>query len=120
MLAVFSLKYLPNPPKIITLEEPENGVHPHLITRVISHLKELADRKEPNKIQVFLTSHSPYVLNEFADRPEAVHVFEKGTNDPVPHVVSLRERKQVIKAAEGLSRSLGDLWYSNLLGGGAR
>lgn len=120
MLAVFSLKYLPNPPKTITLEEPENGVHPQLITQVIGHLKELADRKEPNKMQVFMTSHSPYVLNEFVDRPESVHIFEKGSQDTIPHVYSLRERKQVITAAEGLNRSLGDLWYSNLIGGGAR
>lgn len=120
MLAVFSLKYLPNPPRMITLEEPENGVHPHLITQIISHLKELSDRKEPHKIQVFMTSHSPYVLNEFQDRPECVHIFEKGPQDVVPRIISLRDRKQVIKAAEGLNRSLGDLWYSNLLGGGAK
>ncbi|HEY3176013.1 MAG TPA: AAA family ATPase [Candidatus Polarisedimenticolia bacterium] len=120
MLAVFSLKYLPDPPRIITLEEPENGVHPHLIRQVIGHLKELSDRKDPNKIQVFMTSHSPYVLNEFADRPESVHIFEKGSHDPVPHVIPLRDRQQVMTAAEGLNRSLGDLWYSNLLGGGAR
>lgn len=119
MLAVFSLKYLPSPPKIITLEEPENGVHPHLITQIISFLKELSERKEPNKIQVFMTSHSPYVLNEFADRPESVHLFEKGRNDPVPHIIPLKDRQQVIQASEGLNRSLGDLWYSNLLGGGA-
>jgi len=120
MLAVFSLKFLPNPPRMITLEEPENGVHPHLITQVIGHLKDLSDRKEPNKIQVFMTSHSPYVVNEFVDRPESVHIFEKGSHDPVPRIISLRDRRQVINAAEGLNRSLGDLWYSNLLGGGAR
>jgi len=118
LLAVLSLKFLPHPPRIITLEEPENGIHPHLISRVIGYLKELSDRKEPNKIQVFLASHSPYVLSEFADRPESVHIFEKGSRDPVPRVIPLRERKQVFAAAEGLNRSLGDLWYSNLLGGG--
>lgn len=120
MLAVFSLKHFANPPRIITLEEPENGVHPQLLSQVIDHLKALADRKEPNKIQVFMTSHSPYVLNEFSDRPESVHIFEKGRRDDVPRVIPLTERKQVLTAADGLNRSLGDLWYSNLLGGGAR
>jgi predicted ATPase len=120
MLAVFSLKYFANPPRIITLEEPENGVHPQLLSQVIDHLKALADRKEPYKIQVFMTSHSPYVLNEFSDRPEAVHIFEKGRYDDVPRVIPLANRKQVLTAADGLNRSLGDLWYSNLLGGGAR
>ncbi len=120
MLAVFSLKYLPNPPRIITMEEPENGIHPQLISHVIGYLRSLADRKEPKKIQVFMTSHSPYVLNEFSERPECVHIFEKGRSDSVPQVIPLRERSQVIRAAEGLERSLGDLWYSNLLGGGAR
>lgn len=120
MMAVLCLKYVPHPPRMITLEEPENGVHPHLISQVIGHLKELADRKEPNKMQVFMTSHSPYVLNEFADRPESVHIFEKGTHDPAPRVIPLRERAEVLDAASRLNRSLGDLWYSNLLGGGAR
>lgn len=120
MLAVFSLKYFPNPPRIITLEEPENGVHPQLIAQVLDHLKTLADRKEPNKIQVFMTSHSPFVLNEFSERPQSVQIFEKGRHDDVPRVIPLTERKQVIEAASGLNRSLGDLWYSNLLGGGAR
>jgi predicted ATPase len=120
MLAVFSLKYMPNPPKCVTLEEPENGVHPHLISQVVGQLRCLADLKEPNKIQVFMTSHSPYVLNEFSERPECVHIFEKGRNESVPRIVSLKDRSQVIHAAEGLNRSLGDLWYSNLLGGGAQ
>jgi len=120
LLAVYSLKYFPNPPKIITLEEPENGVHPQLISQVLDYLKSLADRKEPNRIQVFMTSHSPYVLNEFGERPESVHIFEKGRHDSVPRVSPLIERSQVLQAADGLNRSLGDLWYSNLLGGGAR
>lgn len=120
MLAVFSLKFFPNPPRIITLEEPENGVHPQLISEIIAHLKSLADRKEPNRIQVFMSSHSPYVLNEFSDRPESVQIFEKGRHDDVPRVTSLTERRHVLDAAERLNRSLGDLWYSNLLGGGAR
>jgi predicted ATPase len=120
MMAVFSLKYLPTPPRFITLEEPENGVHPQLISQVIEHLKGLADRKDPDKIQVFMTSHSPYVLNEFKDRPESVHIFEKGSQDPTPRIIPLRDRKSVLEAAETLNRSLGDLWYSNLLGGGAR
>lgn len=120
MLAVFSLKYFPNPPKIMTIEEPENGVHPQLITQVVGHLRNLADRKEPNKIQVFMTTHSPYVLSEFSDRPECVHIFEKGKNDSVPKVIPLRDRSEVIKASEALNRSLGDLWYSGLLGGSVR
>jgi predicted ATPase len=120
MLAVFSLKFFPNPPKIMTLEEPENGVHPQLISHIIDYLKALSDRREPNKIQVFMTSHSPYVLNEFAERPESVYIFEKGRNDSEPDVFPLTKRRQVLDAADGLNRSLGDLWYSNLLGGGAR
>lgn len=120
MLAVFSLKYFVNPPRIITLEEPENGVHPQLLSQVIDHLKALADRREPNKVQVFMTSHSPYVLDQFSERPESVHIFEKGRHDDVPRVIPLTDRKQVLTAADGLNRSLGDLWYSNLLGGGAR
>jgi predicted ATPase len=120
MLAVLSFKYSPDPPRIITLEEPENGIHPHLISQVISHLRSLAERKEPGKMQVFMTSHSPYVLSEFGSSPECVHIFEKGKNDSVPRIIPLRGRADVLKAAEALNRSLGDLWYSNVLGGGAK
>ncbi|MBI5242974.1 MAG: AAA family ATPase [Elusimicrobia bacterium] len=120
MLAVFSLKYFPDSPRIITLEEPEDGVHPQLISEVLDHLKSLADRKEPAKIQVFMTSHSPYVLSQFAERPECVHIFEKSRRDAVPRIIPLTERQEVLSAAQGLDQSLGDLWYSGLLGGGAR
>lgn len=120
LLAVFSLKFLPDPPLTLTLEEPENGVHPHLISAVVTHLKGLTERKSPGKIQVFITSHSPYVLSEFIDRPECVQIFEKGLQDSVPHVTKLSDRPQLTKAAEALNHSLGDLWYSNILGGGMR
>ena len=56
------------------LEEPERGIHPRRIKEVIGFIKQLAYEKE---IQVILTTHSPLVLEEFAETPESVFIFDK-------------------------------------------
>jgi ABC-type transport system involved in cytochrome c biogenesis ATPase subunit len=56
ILALTILPYLSNPPDIICLEEPENGVHPRAIEAILDSLNSLYDS------QVLLSTHSPIVL----------------------------------------------------------
>lgn len=56
ILALTIIPYLQEPPKIITLEEPENGIHPKAIDAVLEAL-ELS-----SKTQIWLSTHSPVVL----------------------------------------------------------
>lgn len=56
ILALTIIPYLQNAPKIITLEEPENGIHPKAIDAVLEALKLTSDT------QLWLSTHSPVVL----------------------------------------------------------
>jgi len=49
---------LRNPKKIFLLEEPELGIHPHQLHKLMLFIKEQSREK-----QIILTTHSPQVLN---------------------------------------------------------
>ena len=57
-LAFSALQHI-DPPSILLIEEPENGLHPARIADVIQILRNISQRT-----QVILTTHSPLVLNE--------------------------------------------------------
>lgn len=116
LLAVTSLLYLDHIPTVITFEEPENGVHPQLIREVVQILRELTQRKPPNRCQVFMTTHSPYVLDEFYDHPEEVYCMDRPQPQAGATIVRLSENKQLKIARDTFRQSLGEAWTTGLLG----
>lgn len=56
ILALTILPYLDYAPRVICLEEPENGIHPRAIQRVLESLSSMYDS------QVWISTHSPIVL----------------------------------------------------------
>ena len=120
LLAVASLLYVDHPPRLLTFEEPENGVHPQLLREVVQILRELAQRHSPDRCQVFLTTHSPYVLDEFFDHPEEVYCMERPSLGAGTRIVRLSENKQLPIARDTFQNSLGEAWASGLIGAAAR
>lgn len=120
LLAVTSLLYADQGPSVLTFEEPENGVHPQLLREVVQILRELTLRRPPNACQVFFSTHSPYVLDEFLDRPEEVYCMERRTPGAGAKVTRLSENRQLEIAREHFSQSLGEAWFSGLIGATAR
>jgi predicted ATPase len=116
LLAVTSLLYLDRVPTVLTFEEPENRVHPQLIREVVQVLRELTQRKPPNRCQVFLTTHSPYVLDEFYDHPEQVYCMDRPQPQAGATIVRLSDNKQLHVARNSFKQSLGEAWTSGLLG----
>jgi predicted ATPase len=116
LLAITSLLYCDSVPPVITLEEPENGVHPQLIREVIQVLRELTLRKHPNQAQVFFTTHSPYVLDEFFDHPEQVFCMDRPQPQAGARITRLSDNKQLNLAKETFSKSLGEAWVTGVLG----
>ncbi len=116
LLAVTSLLYLDHIPTVITFEEPENGVHPQLIREVVQILRELTQRKSPNRCQVFVTTHSPYVLDEFYDHPEQVYCMDRLQPQAGATIARLSENKQLKIARDAFKQALGEAWTSGLLG----
>jgi predicted ATPase len=116
LLAVTSLLYLDRVPAVVTFEEPENGVHPQLLREVVQVLRELPLRKPPNRCQVFFTTHSPYVLDEFYDHSECVFLVERGRPLEGTSVTRLADRPDVKIVRHAFEHSLGEAWVNGLLG----
>jgi len=73
VLAYLSILYLPEPPRLLLIEEPENGIHPKRLRDILEILRSLVH--EQSHTQVVLTTHSPYVLDLF--KPEEVTLCTK-------------------------------------------
>ena len=116
LLAITSLLYLDRIPSLITFEEPENGVHPQLVRNVVQILRELTQRKPPNRCQVFFTTHSPYVLDEFFDHPEQVYCMDRPKPLAGAKVTRLSDNRQLNIARDTFEKSLGEAWTTGLIG----
>jgi predicted ATPase len=116
LLAITSLLYIDRIPSLITLEEPENGVHPQLVREVVEILREITQRKPPNQCQVFFTTHSPFVLDEFIDHPEQVYLLDRPKPLAGATVVRLSDKRELQVVRETFEQSLGEAWTSGLLG----
>ncbi|MBW7988654.1 MAG: AAA family ATPase [Planctomycetes bacterium] len=73
VLAYLSILYLPKPPRLLLVEEPENGIHPKRLRDILEILRNLV-HEQPHT-QVVLTTHSPYGLDLF--KPEEVTLCTK-------------------------------------------
>src|SRR5207249_781795 len=80
-LALLTIAYLPEPPSIVCLEEPDHGLHPRLLRDVRDALYRLAypegaqEKREP--VQVIATTHNPYFVDLFREHPEEIVIAEK-------------------------------------------
>jgi predicted ATPase len=116
LVAITSLLYLDEIPSVITLEEPENGVHPQLVREVVQILREITQRKPPNECQVYFTTHSPYVLDEFLEHPEQVYCLDRPRPLAGATIQRLSDSAQVKIARKAFKKSLGEAWTSGLIG----
>lgn len=74
MLAYLVLLYDPSPPPFIGIEEPENFLHPRLLTELAEECRAATERT-----QLLVTTHSPFFLNGL--KPKETRVLwrdEKG------------------------------------------
>lgn len=116
-LAILTIAYLPDVPGIVAFEEPDRGLHPRLLRDVQQALYRLAypdqfgESRKP--VQVIATTHSPYLLDLFKERPEEVVLCEK--LDGNVRFTRLSEKPNLTDIIDGAS--LGEVWYSGALGG---
>jgi energy-coupling factor transporter ATP-binding protein EcfA2 len=115
-LALLCIVHQPNPPKLLLLEEPEKGIHPRRIKEVMNFIFELARLRD---IQIVLTSHSPYVVDHFADIPECISVFDRKDGETVIHNAAdiIEETNSKLNKPIRYSDALGEHWVSGFLGG---
>ncbi|MFH1499324.1 MAG: AAA family ATPase [Verrucomicrobiota bacterium] len=116
-LALLTLACDSRPPGLICIEEVDRGIHPRLLREIrdalyrLSHPAATGLQREP--VQVIATTHSPYLLDLFKDHPEEIVIAEK--HGRAATFSRLTDRADL---AELLTDgSLGDLWFSGILGG---
>lgn len=114
MLAFLTLKYQSQRPDIITIEEPERGLHPYLLGELVKFLRELTEG--PNGIQVVLATHSAELLEHL--KPEEVRFLSRSPDDGnvVVRTIDTSEPDWPRYFRE-YSDSLGSAWLSGGLGG---
>ena len=105
ILAYLSVLYLPEPPRLLLVEEPENGIHPNRLREILSVLRELI--KEQSHTQIVLTTHSPYVLDLF--KPEEVTLCTKLKSGAIK-TLQLSDSDTVKKQLDVFT--LGEIWTS--------
>ena len=105
ILAYLSILFLPEPPRLLLIEEPENGIHPKRLQDILGILKKLV--KEQSHTQVVFTTHSPYVLDLF--EPEDVTLCTKQDNGEIK-TTRLSDSLTVKKQLDVFT--LGEIWTS--------
>lgn len=116
-LGVLALAFAPQPPSILCIEEIDRGVHPRMLREIrdafyrLSYPASFGLTRAP--VQVIATTHSPYLLDLFRDHPEEIIITQKHGREA--HFERLADRPDLPHLLE--EGSLGDLWFSGILGG---
>ena len=106
-LSILAILCDPTPAPLISIEEPELGLHPDVIPTIARLLIEASSRT-----QIIVTTHSADLISALWECPEAVVVCERGDSG-----TTLR-RLEPEKMERWLEKyKLGELWLSGEIGG---
>ena len=100
----------PNPPSLICIEEPENGLYHKLLEILAAEFRARATG-ESNAPQIFVTTHQPYLVDALT--PEETWVLEK--QDDGFATIRRASDDPIVKAMVEEGLTLGSLWYSDYL-----
>ena len=109
LLAYLILLNDPNPPQLLCIEEPENGLHHRLLDPLSEELQAYAVRA-----QVFVSTHSPFFVNTIKDAKQ-LWIFQRDDKGyaTVTRADKIEDAKTFIESEAGL----GDLWSEGYLRG---
>ncbi|MDA7987552.1 MAG: AAA family ATPase [Alphaproteobacteria bacterium] len=106
MFAYLVLLHDPKPHPFLCIEEPENQLYPNLLSVLMEELRDYAMRGG----QVFVSTHSPDMLNEVEIEEAFLLKKAKGITSVYP----LCENEQITELIDGGDK-LGWLWRNTLL-----
>ena len=107
LLAFLTIIHDENAPKILLIEEPENGIHPKQLEYMVHMFYSLTKRSTP--IQIILTTHSPYIL-DFVDKKD-IRVFTRDESGDA--IVSPFESLKGISDMLSSGYTQGEAWYNS-------
>ena len=105
-IALTTLLMQPNLPKIIIIDEPELGLHPFAINKLVGMIKSVSQQD----CQVIISTQSINLVDNF--EPEDIVTVDKFENQSVFHRLKKEELQSWLK-----DYSLGDLWQKNIIKG---
>ena len=109
MLAYLVLLYDPEPPPFIGIEEPENFLHPRLLSELAEECRAASERT-----QLLVTTHSPFFLNALRSKEVRVLWRDDQGYTQSQHVADLPAVRDFLEHG-GL---LGNLWMEGYFGMG--
>ncbi len=111
LLGMLALTRMPEPPTILLIENPEQGLYPLWLSDLMEPLRQTTSQPAGRPCpQIIFTTHSPTVLNFFP--PEEVTLLARPSNQPDGPTIArplqgMDEIRQQV--ADGNAR-LGELW----------
>lgn len=106
-LCLLAILCHPNPPPLVCIEEPELGLHPDILPRLATLLREASERT-----QVIVTTHSDILVDAMTDTPESVFVCEKKDGQSTVKQLSKDDLAPWLEKYR-----LGELWTRGDIGG---
>jgi predicted ATPase len=106
-LCLLAVLLHPDPPRLICIEEPEQGLHPDAVQIVAQLLIDASERT-----QLIVTTHSEALIDAFSDSPENVLVCERDAGGTQCNRLSSGELESWLQRY-----SLGQLWRKGEIGG---
>jgi predicted ATPase len=101
-LGLLTVLMSPNRPKLVLLDDIEQGLHPNAQRQLVNVLKEIIQANED--LQIIFSTHSPYIVDELS--PSQVHVLSNSNG--FTHVKRLDEHPDVEWAKQTLTT--GEFW----------
>lgn len=111
-LAICTLIHNPYSPRIILIEEIENGLNPSTLRVILENIIISSERKQ---IQFLVTTHSPVLLELLSSNPEYIIVCEQEAG--ISKYTSLQDILLKFGPDYKRGESLFHLWFDGLIGG---
>ena len=106
-LCLLAILCNPDPPPLVCIEEPELGLHPDVLPRLVKLMQEVSER-----CQLVVTTHSEAIVDSFTDDPEAIMVAGKNENGTLLTRLEKEELRPWLEKYR-----LGNLWTRGDIGG---
>lgn len=104
-----ALAHHPDPPQVALIEEPENGVHPRRLKDIVALLRQMTSGELSDQpVQVILSTHSPYLLDNIHVPDDQVIVFHR-ESDGRRSASAVDEKHLKVFLDEFM---LGEVWFN--------
>lgn len=115
VLAFLVLQHQRKRPETVCIEEPERGLHPYLLARIIGLLRDISQGKHGPPTQFVLATQSAELLDHV--QPHEVRFLERDADGRVQVRTAPTEDEAWANAIDTYENSIGQMWLSGSLGG---